>query len=86
MATVPTPLLRDSLVNFILPPPPKSPDAWTIELWKFQLWSQGETVVEIDAWTRYGEEGREEGEREENGEESEDIYTTECIYIRSLSR
>lgn len=60
--------VRDPLVNFIS-------DARTIELWKFQLWSQGEPVAEIDAIR----------EGEEDGEESTKASVYERVYKRSLS-
>lgn len=60
--------VRDPLVNFIS-------NARTIELWKFQLWSQGESVAEIDAIR----------EGEEDGEESTKASVYERVYKRSLS-
>lgn len=58
--------VRDPLVNFIS-------DARTIELWKFQLWSQGESVAEIDA-IRGGGRGKKTAKKARKR-----VYTSECI-------
>lgn len=58
--------VRDPLVNFIS-------NARTIELWKFQLWSHGEPVAEIDA-IRGGGRGKKTAKKARKR-----VYTSECV-------
>lgn len=78
MATVPTPLLRDSLVNFI---PPSHQMLGPSNFGNSNFGPRAKLSWKL---TRGHDTGRRE--REENGEESEDIYIRPSVYTRSLSR